>query len=547
MYFKTKKKSFIRIGVVLLVVAMLASTLAGCMQKSTSKDNGKGNEPAQKTSDPSKPASWISDKPLEISMMWFDEAAYPFNKDWLLLKEITKRTNVTINANVTNTKDWVQKRNVLLSTGDAPDIIPRTSVGQEDDFAASGALLPIGDYLDLLPNFKEKIKKWGVEDEVFQYKQKDGKLYILPGLKEVEINDRWIAIRTDILKKHNLAVPKTFDDLYVTAKKLKEHYPDSIPWTEKQKMQLNLRIIGAAFDIRGGNQIGDGVIFDWDKKDFFFFPTTDKQKDMLKYMNKLVSEGLFDKESFTQSNEQCHQKLTTNKSFITSLNFSGVGDLNSNGRKSVGPDFTLELVPLVGPYGKNTVSSSRVSDGLMFPASVKNKPYFKELLKFADWLFYSDEGLTLTRWGVEGVTFKVVNGKKQLMDDVRYRTVNPTASKQLEKEYGVSASMFNQTIVAETEYGFMQEADAKFSTDFAKIAKLVPPNPPLRRSPEEQENFTLLSTTLKDYVEQNITKFILGNLSVEKDWDAYVKGCKDKGSEKLVELSRTVYKRQNGK
>jgi putative aldouronate transport system substrate-binding protein len=37
-------------------------------------------------------------------------------------------------------------------------------------------------------------------------------------------------------------------------------------------------------------------------------------------------------------------------------------------------------------------------------------------------------------------------------------------------------------------------------------------------------------------------KFILGQASLEKDWDNYVQQCRAKGADKLTQLTNEVYK-----
>ena len=38
---------------------------------------------------------------------------------------------------------------------------------------ASGAILPISDYIDLMPNFKDKIEKWDMDSELEGLRQED--------------------------------------------------------------------------------------------------------------------------------------------------------------------------------------------------------------------------------------------------------------------------------------------------------------------------------------------------------------------------------------
>lgn len=82
-------------------------------------------------------------------------------------------TNVTLKPTIVPMSDYSQKRSLLISSGDAPLVIPKTYPGEESAFVASGAILPISDYIDLMPNFKDKIEKWDMESELEGLRQED--------------------------------------------------------------------------------------------------------------------------------------------------------------------------------------------------------------------------------------------------------------------------------------------------------------------------------------------------------------------------------------
>src|SRR5690242_15509850 len=152
--------------------------------------------------------------PQNFSIMMLSNASYPYKADWPFLTELTKRTNVTLQATVIPGSDYNQKRSVMVSSGQAPMIIPKTYHPDEEQYIAGGAILPVSDYFDLMPNFQDKIKKWNLQGDLDQYRAQDGKLYVLPGLHEQAWVDYSLAVRTDIVQKLGLSIPKTWDDVY---------------------------------------------------------------------------------------------------------------------------------------------------------------------------------------------------------------------------------------------------------------------------------------------------------------------------------------------
>ena len=172
-------------------------------------------------------------EPLSFDILYNNHPNYPLNDQWLFWKELTQRTNVTLKPVAVPLSDYEQKRGLLIGAGDAPFIIPKTYPGQENAYVASGAILAVSDYIDLMPNLKEKLAKWGVDDNVAGLKQEDGKFYLLPGIHEKPWLDYSIAVRTDILEQLKLPVPKTWDDVYTMLKAMKAAYPDSIPFSDR--------------------------------------------------------------------------------------------------------------------------------------------------------------------------------------------------------------------------------------------------------------------------------------------------------------------------
>src|SRR5690625_5127607 len=60
-------------------------------------------------------------------------------------------------------QDWDEKKALLISAGDAPEIISVTYPGQETQFVSGGAILPISDYFEYLPNFRQKGEDWALQ------------------------------------------------------------------------------------------------------------------------------------------------------------------------------------------------------------------------------------------------------------------------------------------------------------------------------------------------------------------------------------------------
>ncbi|ADH60028.1 extracellular solute-binding protein family 1 [Thermoanaerobacter mathranii subsp. mathranii str. A3] len=535
--------------VTILVLSLLTTLFAGCSSKNSSETQQKETQQAAQNTNSSDPENkhFYSEKPLEFTMLYSEHPAYPYKEDWLLWKAIKDMTNVSLKLTVVPMSDYDQKRSLLISTGEAPEIIPKTYPGQEVPFIPSGAILPISDYIDEMPNFSRQIKEWNLQDDLNTLKQKDGKFYVLPGLHEIFVQDYSLAIRLDIFEKNNIPVPNSWDELYDALKKLKEIYPNIIPFSDRWQGKSLLNVAAPTFGVQAGWGAGNGMYYYRDKDEFGFYPITDDYKNMLSYFNKLVKEGLMDPESFTQNDDQAIQKFVTGKSFVISTNSQELVNLRNKMKETMGEDAfkVVKILPPAGPKGA-VVAGGRLENGIMISKNALKNPNFHEMLKFIDWLWYSEEGQTLTKWGVEGVTYKKVDGKFELMPDVTagFLGLNPNGTKDLRKDFGFGNGVFILMYGGPKElaYSYMSDEDRKFAEELDKTRELLPPAPPVLFDEVQREQANMISQPLMDYVEQMTLKFILGQASLEKDWDNYVQQCRAKGADKLTQLTNEVYK-----
>ncbi|WP_434578887.1 extracellular solute-binding protein [Thermoanaerobacterium thermosaccharolyticum] len=246
----------------LVVVLAVGVLLAGCGNKnssSSSSNTSKQEQTATNSKDPQN-LHFKSDKPLEFTMLYSDHPNYPYKSDWLLWKAIKDATNVSLKLTIVPMSDYTQKRSLLISSGQAPEIIPKTYPGQEIPFVSSGAILPVSDYIDQMPNFSREIKEWGLQNDINSLKQADGKFYVLPLLHQTYTMQYSLAIRQDIFEKNNIPIPNTWDELESALKKLKELYPNSIPMSDRWQGKA---LIGEALPTFGVPIAGSDGLFDW--------------------------------------------------------------------------------------------------------------------------------------------------------------------------------------------------------------------------------------------------------------------------------------------
>ncbi|MER7487409.1 extracellular solute-binding protein [Streptomyces sp. NPDC126497] len=487
-------------------------------------------------------------EPLTFSLLHNNNPVYPLKGDWLFWKELTRRTGVTLEATPVPLSDYEKKRSLLIGAGDAPLLIPKTYPGQETAFVSSGAILPVSDHVDLMPHFRDKVRRWNLQPEVDSLRQSDGRYYLLPGLHEKVRQSYSLALRTDVLDRHGLSLPTTWDEVYTTLKALKEEYPDRYPLTDRWSTNTPFPVgalsqyLGQAYGVRAGWSY---LNTSWDAKarTFVFTGATDAYRGFVEYLHKLVAEKLMDPESFTQTDDEAVRKILSEKSFAISANPQ---ELVQNYRYNLGKQVkgaTIEMIPVpIGPAGPVVPGGARLENGLMISSKALESDDFVALMQFVDWLWYSDAGQELSKWGVENTTFtRSGPGKYALEPGISLMGSDPDAPKDLQKDFGFSNGVFaygGSWALVSSSFG----PDEKRFTDVMASREQLPVDPPHPLRAEEQEQATLWDTPLKDHVTQNTLRFALGKRPLS-EWDDYVEELRAKNMDRFIDLHNQAHER----
>ncbi|SDT08185.1 ABC transporter substrate-binding protein [Actinoplanes derwentensis] len=529
--------------------AAAAATVAGCSSDDPDSDsssldsNRVGAMDAYAVGNQFKAA-----EPLTFSIMMLSNPGYPYKADWPFWAELSKRTNVTLQPTVVPLSDYNQKRSVVVGAGDAPMIIPKTYHPDEEAYIAGGAIIPVSDYVDLMPNYSAQVKQWNLQGNLEAISQQDGKYYLLSGLHENVWQDYSLAMRTDILEKLGLAVPTTWDELTTVLRAMRQAYPDRYPFSDRWSTPPNpgannlVGLLGAAYGTYAGWAY-QSAFWDAAAGKFVFSAAMDQYKQVLQYLNTLVAEKLLDPESFTQTDDNARQKFANGKSFVISCNAQ---TLVNECRKDIAkiPGATVVKIPLpTGPMGPSLEGLSRLENGIMISRKARESKNFVAMMQFIDWLWYSDAGKMFTKWGIEGQTYNgsVADDSFKLAPDVKWAGINPTAPRDLQVDYGYSNGVFAYAGSTKLLNSQFSDEEKAFQAEMNK-RQIRPVPPPHPFSPEEREQASLWETGLKDHVNQQSVKFILGQRPFS-EWDAYLAELKGKNMDQYIDLANKAYDR----
>nr|WP_232323205.1 ABC transporter substrate-binding protein [Streptococcus sp. S784/96/1] len=278
--------------------------------------------------------------------------------DKLIFQRMEEQTGVHIEW--TNYQaDFAEKRNLDISSGDLPDAIHNDGASDVElmSWAKQGVIVPVEDLIDkYMPNLKK------ILDEHPEYRSlitaPDGHIYSFPWIEELgegkesihSVNDMaWI--NTDWLKKLNLPMPQTTDELIKVLEAFKTQDPNGNGKADEIPMSFinnggneDFKLLFGAF---GEGDNDDHLIVTNDGK-ADFTADNDSYKEGVKFMRSLYEKGLLDTEAFEQNWNSYIAKGGENQYGVyftwDKANVSGMND-------------SYDVLPvLAGPSGKKNVT-----------------------------------------------------------------------------------------------------------------------------------------------------------------------------------------------
>lgn len=450
----------------------------------------------------------------------------------MVVKEIEKRTGIKLDIQAYSSATYKDKLKVVVASGQLPDIFHGLTLQEVNKMGGQGALAPINQYLNDLPNFKklyvdDKENNWVMKS----WSDDKNNIYTWPiyGLQR-DVNHGFLY-RKDIFDKIGIKEWTNTDEFYAALKKLKEAYPQSYPYASKTKENI-FRDWSYGWGIGGASF---PAYYDEKAKSWKLAYTQPEYKEMLDFMKKLYNEGLMDPEFVTDTDASWTAKMTTNnKSFVT-FDWIGRLDMFANQVKAQNPEYNLRYGNPVGPTG-HIRSLPRIDNFGIVVSNNKNKQLAMKLLDYLT----SPSGKSLVTMGVEGETFKMENGKPVYPE---LKDVPNVDIKALETKYGMwLEGMYLRPDKRSVYYNFTekeQEAQDKINKD----KKYEAADPVLKFSDEETKVIAELRASLEKAANEFSTKYVMKKEFGEAQWKEWQQNAEKLGASKISDAFNSAQKR----
>ncbi len=410
----------------LLMAAMTcAALLAGC-----GGGDGDSKDGDSKTEGEDKSATKISKFEKEgVTLEWMVFGTMPeeyyqhYFEEMKGFQKIEEETGINIEFQIqTATDNYLP----IMTAATFPDLVTAYHLsdysGRLDKLYLDGISIAMDPYIDkYMPNFKAILEEYPQLSKDLQISS--GEYTFASTLYDVNSEeDRMaksvggLAIRKDWLDAVGLDVPTTMDEWFDVLMEFKSKDPNANGEMDETPMCMAASA-WKRFLVAYG--IGDDPVVDKDGKVFYGYATPE-YKDFLTEMNKWYNEGLF-KNWFELRSTQERDKVVTQN--IAGAWLADAPNFDENDatsyisvlRQSV-PNAEFAACPYpTTADGEQYCYTDIASFDRLTTIITSNCKEKEAACWFLD-AMYSDEGSDLLSWGIEGESYEVVNGEKQLME-----------------------------------------------------------------------------------------------------------------------------------
>ncbi|MCS7459159.1 extracellular solute-binding protein [Paenibacillus doosanensis] len=526
---------------------MAVSLAAGC-SSSAKPEGGAGQAAGKETADVNvnKAGMPIVKQPVELTFLTglADTNGSNSFEDRLVWKEYAKMTNVKVNFQFVPFSSLTEKRNLALANGDYPDALYSARVPASDlmKYGSQGVFVKLNDYIDeYAPNLKKLMDKY--PDLRKALTMPDGNIYSFPSFYSPEFLPMLIGtplwVKQDWLDKLNMKEPQTTEELYAYLKDVKttdlngNGQADEIPYSGTGIGPLIDQIKGAwGVGNRGlGHKFVD---VDPQSGKLRFFRLTQNYKEVLEYVNKLYTEGLIDKDIFTQNGNALYAKGAKDVLGAT---------INPNPKTQFNGEGYFGLGALKGPHGDQMYTHIKVP--MVWPGAFvitdKNKN-IEATIRWMDY-FFSDEGAQFYFMGVEGTSYaKTADGKLEYVDEIKKNPAGLTMDQALTKYV---------TWMGGSYPGYVQEKYFKGSETLPESVEAGKKAQPyalkelwynFNFTDAETEYMSAQGSDIQTYIGEMESKFITGAASFD-EWDKYVSTVQGMGVDQYMKTYQSAYDR----
>ncbi|GAB2567319.1 extracellular solute-binding protein [Gracilibacillus alcaliphilus] len=525
----------------LLAISIIA---AGCSNNESTGGNNEDYEPVV-----TEPGTFpIVEEEVELNVVIPSNSLVRDFETNEFTKWYEEKTGVKVNWEVLPEEGAQEQLNLMLASGDYPDIIMDASLtpAQLRIYGENGTFLALNDLIEEYGiETKRMFEEMPLVEDVIT--TPDGNIYALPQVNEcfhcTMPQKMWVY--KPWLDELGLDIPTTTEEYKELLLAIKEEdlngngKADEIPLAGQYNgwhadIAAPSSFLIDPFIYSDTHVVNGDVVVPWDK---------DEYREGLAYIRDLYQEGLIYEGSFTQNGEQ-YKQLGENPEPILGTAVSAAPSAFSEQQGRMG-DYVI-IPPLEGPKGQRV--SFYLPDPVTRPAEfvITDKAEHPDVaLRWAD-AMYQEEITMRSVLGIEGEDWKQPEEGALGLDG------NPATYELIPRDEPIHNNFWDQTgpslrtaafragqvVVPGDQEQILWEATEQYEP---YISEEIEPMPKLFFTEEESNRLAQLEQSITEYIEEMTAAFITGSSNLESEWDQYIDTLNQKGLEEYVDIYQKAY------
>lgn len=529
-----------------MAVAMVGATLAGCggsssAAASSTAESTAGSEAAAESAN--------AEKPYEgTTLTWYTKLNANVSDNYTNLGEtpwaqyVEEKTGIHIEFQHPTQGSENEEFAVMVASGEYPDIIEHTWTSYSGGGGAAindGVIIALDDYMDQAPNLSALLEE---NPEISKMiKSSSGNYYCFPFLRGLETPNKTefssgLTYRADVLKELGFdTVPETIDEWEEVLRAAKAA-GFSKPFTTRNEWVKD--VWSPAFDNWGSFYVDDGVV----KNGLI----EDSRKEFIARMAAWYDEGLLDNDWMQADKKSTQTDFVAGNCVLGYAPFGqGLGTY-TQAMMEADPNFKEEYIqaaaPVTSTKGKNAKFSkmNNIFDQSGVSAAISSQcKNVEAAVWLLDWM-YSEEGMICYNFGIEGVSYEMVDGKPVYTDVIMNNPDGMSVAQALAAYTRTSTSGVGVQMEDYIEQYYAQDnqktaLELSMKTDMGEHMF-----PPCSVSEENQDRYTEIMSQVKTLSDEMEASFICGTTSMD-EWDSYQQKLKDAGIEEAIAMMQQAY------
>ncbi len=456
-------------------------------------------------------------------------------------------TGIDVKFTIVNSESYATNFQLMVASGDILDMV----AGASDQYTSTSAMIEDGvaldlmEYQDLLPNYFYALDYYS--DYWVAALNQEGQMPEAITMADDYSVSAGLQTRADWLDKLGMDAPVTYDDLYEVLSAFKTEFgadhalllTGDIVITESSIVG-GLGSVGYSVDSSNNMWVEDGVV----KNGFL----DDGFKEYMEMLAKWYSEGLIAADFATESSDP----FASNADAYIQGGNAGVWssqsdnmDANKASGQSLDPDY--DIVAITEPVREEGEIFHFGSSRIGTAATGKNVAISEDCEDVAlacSWIdfWYTEEGITLANYGVEGegLTYDE-DGNPMLSDLVLYNDEFPMIS--FATTYYTLACVPTVQDYDRTFAAYSAENLAAMDLWTATSDDLYTLPAQVELTTDESSEYSSIWSDLSTYASTEVFKFVMGEYNFDDDWDSFLDQLDAMGLQDCIAIYQGAYDR----